>query len=195
MLARGRHAVRAAGLDDRVTLENRYLPDASLEELCFDAVIANSLLHHLADPPVLWRTVRACAKPGAAVMIIDLRRPRDFDAAGHLVAQHASEAPPLLQQDFLKSLCAAYSAAEVRAQLKAAGLQHFHVEELGELHVIAWGNQIRSYVFQPYTLVKDHRNNVETGNVQAVMDGDLDLFIDAALLRSAPKHKAAKEGS
>jgi peptide chain release factor 2 len=43
--------------------------------------------------------------------------------------------------------------------------------------------------------VKDHRNNVETGNVQAVMDGDLDLFIDAALLRSAPKHKAAKEGS
>jgi ubiquinone/menaquinone biosynthesis C-methylase UbiE len=139
MLARGRHAVRAAGLDDRVTLENRYLPDASLEELCFDAVIANSLLHHLADPPVLWRTVRACAKPGAAVMIIDLRRPRDFDAAGHLVAQHASEAPPLLQQDFLKSLCAAYSAAEVRAQLKAAGLQHFHVEELGELHVIAWG--------------------------------------------------------
>jgi peptide chain release factor 2 len=60
---------------------------------------------------------------------------------------------------------------------------------------IAWGTQIRSYVFQPYTLVKDHRNNVETGNVQAVMDGDLDLFIDAALLRSAPKHKAAKEGS
>jgi peptide chain release factor 2 len=60
---------------------------------------------------------------------------------------------------------------------------------------IAWGNQIRSYVFQPYTLVMDHRNNVETGNVQAVMDGDLDLFIDAALLRSAPKHKAAKEGS
>lgn len=42
---------------------------------------------------------------------------------------------------------------------------------------IAWGNQIRSYVFEPYTLVKDHRTNIETGNVKAVMDGDLEQFI------------------
>jgi peptide chain release factor 2 len=48
---------------------------------------------------------------------------------------------------------------------------------------IAWGNQIRSYVFQPYTMVKDHRLNLENANVQAVMDGDLDLFIEAALRR------------
>lgn len=46
---------------------------------------------------------------------------------------------------------------------------------------IAWGSQIRSYVFHPYTLVKDHRTKAETGNVQAVMDGDLDMFIDAYL--------------
>ncbi len=45
----------------------------------------------------------------------------------------------------------------------------------------AWGNQIRSYVFQPYTLVKDHRNKHETSNIQAVMDGDLDSFIEAHL--------------
>ncbi|MCZ2287140.1 peptide chain release factor 2, partial [Enterococcus faecium] len=42
-------------------------------------------------------------------------------------------------------------------------------------------SQIRSYVFHPYSMVKDHRTNVETGNVQAVMDGDLDLFIDGYL--------------
>ncbi len=46
---------------------------------------------------------------------------------------------------------------------------------------IAWGSQIRSYVFCPYTLVKDHRTNYEVGNVQAVMDGDIDGFIDAYL--------------
>ncbi len=47
---------------------------------------------------------------------------------------------------------------------------------------ISWGNQIRSYVFQPYTLVKDHRLDLENGNLQAVMDGDIDRFIEAALL-------------
>ena len=50
---------------------------------------------------------------------------------------------------------------------------------------IEWGSQIRSYVFQPYTMVKDHRTNEETGNVQAVMDGDLDPFIRAFLAAKA----------
>ena len=51
----------------------------------------------------------------------------------------------------------------------------------GEVKEIGWGNQIRSYVFQPYTMVKDHRTNYETGNVDAVMDGSLDGFINAYL--------------
>ncbi len=46
---------------------------------------------------------------------------------------------------------------------------------------IGWGNQIRSYVFQPYTMVKDHRTKCESGNIQAVMDGDIDQFIEAYL--------------
>ena len=47
----------------------------------------------------------------------------------------------------------------------------------GEVKEIGWGSQIRSYVLQPYTLVKDHRTNAETGNAQAVLDGDIDLFL------------------
>jgi peptide chain release factor 2 len=50
---------------------------------------------------------------------------------------------------------------------------------------IAWGNQIRSYVFQPYSMVKDHRTKAETGNVQAVMDGDIDQFIESYLTTSS----------
>lgn len=56
------------------------------------------------------------------------------------------------------------------------------IEDLkGEQRDIAWGNQIRSYVFCPYTMVKDHRTNYETGNVQAVMDGEINEFIESYL--------------
>jgi len=51
----------------------------------------------------------------------------------------------------------------------------------GEQKKIEWGSQIRSYVFMPYTLVKDHRTNFEAGNISAVMDGDLDGFMGAYL--------------
>ena len=54
-------------------------------------------------------------------------------------------------------------------------------ELAGDYSQIAWGNQIRSYVFHPYSLVKDHRTDAENGNVQAVMDGDIDLFINEKL--------------
>ena len=55
----------------------------------------------------------------------------------------------------------------------------------GTYQAIEWGSQIRSYVFHPYNLVKDHRTNVETGNVQAVMDGNLDQFIEGFLKKEA----------
>lgn len=60
--------------------------------------------------------------------------------------------------------------------------QQAQVDEIrGEQKEIGWGSQIRSYVFHPYSMVKDHRTNAETGNVQAVMDGDIASFIDAYL--------------
>ena len=60
------------------------------------------------------------------------------------------------------------------------------IEDLqGSYNQIAWGSQIRSYVFHPYSMVKDHRTNVEVGDVHRVMDGDIDIFINEYLKQQA----------
>lgn len=66
-------------------------------------------------------------------------------------------------------------------QLEIEKQQQELAEIRGEHKEIGWGSQIRSYVFHPYSMVKDHRTNVEIGNTQAVMDGEIDPFIDAYL--------------
>ena len=69
-----------------------------------------------------------------------------------------------------------------RQDAQKAEMERFY----GEKGSISWGNQIRSYVFQPYRMVKDLRTGVETSNVQAVMDGDLDPFVNAWLRAGCP---------
>ena len=76
---------------------------------------------------------------------------------------------------------------ELEMDKKRKEMERFY----GQKGEMAWGNQIRSYVFQPYTMVKDHRTEAETSNVEAVMDGDLDRFIEAYL----KKEKAAERKS
>lgn len=91
-----------------------------------------------------------------------------------------------------KEMCLKYLRAklfeleeEKKAQLKA---------EIGGAHqAIEWGSQIRSYVFHPYNLVKDHRTDVETGNTQAVMDGELDKFIEGFLQREKNRKTAGQD--
>jgi peptide chain release factor 2 len=61
----------------------------------------------------------------------------------------------------------------------------------GEKGSVSWGNQIRSYVFQPYRMVKDLRTGVETSNVQAVMDGDLDPYVNGWLRAGCPTKRMA----
>lgn len=75
--------------------------------------------------------------------------------------------------------------ATAMKMLQARLYEHYRIEKekenakfASEKKGISWGNQIRSYIFQPYTMVKDHRTKHETGNIQAVMDGDIDAFIE-----------------
>src|SRR3712207_5952911 len=65
-------------------------------------------------------------------------------------------------------------------------------KEKGEAQDVGWGSQIRSYVLHPYTMVKDHRTNLEVGNVQGVLDGDLDEFVRAELLRRTGTPRGAQ---
>ncbi len=72
----------------------------------------------------------------------------------------------------------------LRARLLERRLQEQREERQqlrGEYREAAWGNQIRSYVLHPYNMVKDHRTDVETSNTQAVLDGDINLFVEAFL--------------
>ena len=69
-------------------------------------------------------------------------------------------------------------------ELREREMAEKQAEIKGEMKKIEWGSQIRSYVFHPYSMVKDHRTGVETGNIQAVMDGDLDMFITEYLIHS-----------
>jgi peptide chain release factor 2 len=79
----------------------------------------------------------------------------------------------------LKSRLLARAREERGAELRALK---------GEQREIGFGSQIRSYILHPYQMVKDHRTGVETGNIQAVLDGDIDAFIDAELKRRAGGH-------
>src|SRR5262249_19060972 len=108
-------------------------------------VICNSLLHHFAEPLAFWRTAARCGKPGTPVLIVDLLRPSSHEEAVRLVREHASDAPPVLQRDFIASLHAAYTLEEIREQLESVGLKSFHIDHADELHVVVWGQAPISY--------------------------------------------------
>ena len=106
----------------------------------FDAVISNSLLHHMREPLDLWRAIRACAAPGAAVLVMDLLRPLTRAGAANIVAAYAGKEPEALKNDFLNSLLAAYRPAEIEDQLVSAKLDCLHVEVVTDRHFIVFGS-------------------------------------------------------
>lgn len=105
----------------------------------YDLIVSNSLLHHLHDPAVLWRTVRALGGPGTLVVVRDLRRPPHARALEALVAHHGAEFPPVLRRDYANSLAAAFLPEEVEAQLAAAQLGTLKVTSVDDRYLDVGG--------------------------------------------------------
>jgi ubiquinone/menaquinone biosynthesis C-methylase UbiE len=134
MLRYGRERVRRARLEQRVRLWNIRLPAAALPQADYSAIVSNSLLHHLRDPGVLWRTIRSAGRRGALVFVMDLLRPDDPQRAQALVDCYAGGEPEMLRRDFHASLLAAYRIEEVRDQLDETGLGYFTVRVVSDRH-------------------------------------------------------------
>ncbi|HUO65083.1 MAG TPA: class I SAM-dependent methyltransferase [Terriglobales bacterium] len=140
MVALAREAVKAAGVEDRVHVRCARLPMLPLPLQSFDAVVSNSLVHHMPDPFVFWNEVVRLGKPGATVLIMDLFRPESPDRAREIVEQHAANDAPVLKEDFFNSLCAAFTLREVRSQIRSRGLGGLVCELASDRHWVVWGH-------------------------------------------------------
>ncbi|NJD32875.1 MAG: class I SAM-dependent methyltransferase [Gammaproteobacteria bacterium] len=140
MLEFGRARLRAEpALEARVRFVEGLLPGASLPLPRYDAVVSNSLLHHLHDPLVLWRAVRELGAPRAPVLVMDLYRPASTGVAQEIVEAYAGEEPEVLKRDFFNSLCAAFEPGEVREQLEACGLGSLGIRLVSDRHLLVAG--------------------------------------------------------
>lgn len=139
MLRRAQERVSVTDLQSRISFRLAYLPDKSLESKAWNAIISNSLLHHLPDPQVLWDSVEQLGTAGAAVQVMDLMRPESESDAQRLVDQYAADAPEILREDFYNSLLAAYTPSEVSDQLLKAGLDRLKITTASDRHWIVSG--------------------------------------------------------
>jgi len=139
MLQLAHEAVDQAQLQSRVRLQLLRIPSANLNS-GYDVVISNSLLHHLTQPATLWQSVARAGRQGAAVLVMDLLRPRTRQSAAELVQKYAGDAPPLLARDFMNSLLAAYRPDEVARQLRVCGLGELAIEVVSDRHWLVWGH-------------------------------------------------------
>ena len=139
MLALARQRGEAEGLAGRVAFVEGIIPGAPIPPLPWQAVVSNSLLHHLHRPEVLWQPIRSLAAAGTHLFIYDLRRPETPEQAREMVELYAAGEPEVLRRDFHHSLLAAFIVAEVEAQLVEAGLRGLTVRPIGDRHLAVQG--------------------------------------------------------
>lgn len=139
MLQRARERLAGEPSALRVTFQLVYLPDPELPACAWDALVSNSLLHHLPNPQALWESIVQLGAPGAAVQVMDLLRPDSEGQAERLVDQYAADAPEILREDFYNSLLAAYTPEEVSHQLIRTGLDRLKIETASDRHWVVSG--------------------------------------------------------
>ena len=139
MLNLAADAIEDKRLNEQIKLHCKYLPALDLIGQHYDAVLSNSLLHHLKNPADLWHTIIHCARPGATILVMDLLRPQDETSLENLVSMYAEDAPEVLRTDFKNSLYAAYTLEEVSQQLADADLGHLEVSQVSDRHFACFG--------------------------------------------------------
>lgn len=138
MIDVGQDAVKAAGLTDRITLHCERLQSFILSEHC-DAIVSNSLLHHLTNPLRFWYSIKKLVKPGGSVLVMDLLRPESPEAAQGIVDRYATNEPPILRRDFYNSLLAAFTEDEVAAQLAEMNFSRLLIDVPDDRHWLVGG--------------------------------------------------------
>jgi ubiquinone/menaquinone biosynthesis C-methylase UbiE len=139
MLELADKAIHAAHVQHSIRLLHANAKSLPLADAAFDIIFSNSILHHVADPDAFWREVRRLAKPGALIFLRDLARPASLEQARQIVRQHAGTQSALLQQEYFRSLLAAYTVPEVAAQLVNAHLPGLDVRMSTGRHLDVWG--------------------------------------------------------
>lgn len=134
MLDIARRFIMRAGLTDRIKLVLADAKATGLDSGAFDVVFSNSIVHHVADAAGFWTEVRRLAAPGAVVLIRDLARPASEALARDIVARYAGGESPVLQEEYYRSLLAAYTAQEVQEQLHSAGMNTLRVNMITDRH-------------------------------------------------------------
>jgi ubiquinone/menaquinone biosynthesis C-methylase UbiE len=140
MLELSRRRMEKAGVAARMTFVETLIPSVGIPPKDYAVVMGHSLLHHLHKPEVLWDTVNNCARDGTFIFIADLRRPHSREAAARIVDALSAGEPEVLRRDFFNSLLAAFTAEEVKAQLREAGLPGLTIEETGDIHLLVYGS-------------------------------------------------------
>lgn len=129
MLDHARRVVDDAEVRAQVSLFHGYVPQLSLKERSFDAVLSKDFLHHLPDPTALWAEAARLGRRGAAVIVMDLLRPDSEDEARDVVERVAKNEDPILKEDFFRSLCAAFTLDEIKEQIAGSGLEALQVTD------------------------------------------------------------------